>query len=378
MNKDILMGAITTIAYSICFVLLASCIAVFVQYLITGFKNPEVAVEGLQFNESTLTITDSNINDASLIVKPNTEKVFFITAEVEGVKLDKDKLYSQICDKMLSKTEINIEIPTIKIKPKITKDDLLRFTYLRSDFSTSFKNSSKNRKHNIKNALNSINKIELAPNEIFSFNKIVGRRTESNGYRSAKIIVDNEFVDGIGGGVCQVSSTLYNSALLAGLEILEANKHSKQVSYVKYGFDAMVNFGSSDLKFRNNTSGKITIITNYISSNMRIRIFGESLMDTKYVLSNEIVLTEKPIEEIQIDEKQKYLDKVRYEDEYFYLKKPVDGMHVKSYREKYISGKLVNKELLRFDKFKPQNAIKVYGAEKRTMSIFEELTQLKF
>ena len=69
MNKDILMGAITTIAYSICFVLLASCIAVFVQYLITGFKNPEVAVEGLQFNESTLTITDSNINDASLIVK---------------------------------------------------------------------------------------------------------------------------------------------------------------------------------------------------------------------------------------------------------------------------------------------------------------------
>ena len=93
--------------------------------------------------------------------------------------------------------------------------------------------------------------------------------------------------DGVGGGVCQVSSTLYNCALLSGLEIIEANKHSKQVSYVDYGFDAMVNFGSSDLKFKNNTNEKIIIVTNCSNSNLRIRIYGETLSNVKYKLKNE-------------------------------------------------------------------------------------------
>ena len=303
--------------------------------------------------------------DAKLLINPNSEKVFFITTETVGQELDNQKLIDNIIEKYVSNQKMTFHLPIKKLIPKITQKDFFKFTNLRADFSTDISNSSSDRKHNIKNALNSLNKIEILPNEIFSFNKTVGRRTAENGYREAKIIVNNEFVEGLGGGVCQVSSTLYNSALLAGLEIVEANKHSKQVSYVKYGFDAMVNFGSSDLKFRNNTNEKLTIITNFSPNSARIRIFGESMQNVKYKLKNEIINTVQPTDEIVVDEKQEHFDKVKYEDECFVLKKGNVGMEIKTYREKYVNNTLISCELLRDDKFKVQNTVKVYGSLKR-------------
>ncbi len=318
---------------------------------------------------------EKNVNirprDASIKVNTNSENVFHITPEVIGIEVDRMELFDRLTQAILSDYELKINIPTKTLQPKILAKDYKRYTHLRADFKTDISSSSADRKHNIKNALKAINKITLAPSEVFSFNKTVGRRSESNGYRTAKIIVNNEFVDGVGGGVCQVSSTLYNTALLAGLEIVEANKHSKQVGYVKYGFDAMVNFGSSDLRFRNNTSERITIVTNYTDKYARIRIFGEDLRGVNYRLTNEIVAVEEAQEEIKQDTNKEYLDRVRYVDEYFYLKNSIRGMQVKSYRETYIDGEMVNKELLRFDKFKPQNAVKVYGVEERNLSMMD-------
>lgn len=324
------------------------------------YPNLDAVIEKLEKN---IQVKPRN---ASLKINENTNKVFIIQNEVVGIELDRVELYSRISNRFLNGEDLKIEVPIKKLLPSVIGADLKKFTNLRADFSTDISNSSADRKHNIKNALNSLNRVEIAPNQVFSFNKTVGRRTKSNGYRTAKIIVNNEFVDGIGGGVCQVSTTLYNSALLSGLEIIEANKHSKQISYVKYGFDAMVNFGSSDLKFRNNTNEKITIITNYSSKSARIRIFGESLGGVNYKLTNEIVSITEPKVEIKYDNAQEYLDKVEYDDEYFYLRRGGRGMEVKSYREKYDGGKLVSRELLRDDKFKVQNAIKVYGTKKRT------------
>lgn len=304
--------------------------------------------------------------NATLTTVSNSEKVFFIKRETEGLKLDKTKLYNQIATNYLLNKPMQFNLPTISIKPQVYACEFEKYTNLRADFSTNISSSSADRKHNIKNALNSLNMCEIAPDQMFSFNKTVGRRTMNNGYRPAKIIVNNEFVDGLGGGVCQVSTTLYNSALLAGLQIVEANKHSKQVSYVKYGFDAMVNFGSSDLKFKNNTGTKIIIVTNFTSNKIRIRIFGESLGDTKFKLANEIISTTLPNEEIIKDDKLEYTDKVLYDDQSFLLKKGSIGMEIKSYRQKYVSGELVSTELIRFDKYKAQNAVRVYGTKKRT------------
>ena len=305
--------------------------------------------------------------DAKQTINTNTEKVFFITPEQVGIRLDETALYHEIATTYLNSDMLLIDLPTQELIPNIRAQDYQKRAYLRADFSTDISRSNADRKHNVKTALASLNRLEIAPNETFSFNKITGRRTKANGYREAKIIINNEYVNGVGGGVCQVSTTLYNSALLAGLEILEANKHSKQVGYVKYGFDAMVNFGSSDLRFRNNTGEKITIITNYSSSKARIRIFGASLADTEYKTENEIISITAPKDEIEYDTQGKYLDKVEYDDEYFYLRQPSRGMEVKSYRLKYQSGKLVARELLRFDKFKVQNGVRVYGTKKRTV-----------
>ena len=329
-----------------------------------------VALEYLFPNLSkTINSISKNIHispqNAKITINKNSEQVFLISNEVVGVELDKATLINNICDTFINQKKMLFAIPTKQVYPQITKKHYQKFTNLRADFSTDISTSSSDRKHNIKNALMSLNKVEILPNQIFSFNDTVGRRTTENGYRQAKIIINNEFVDGIGGGVCQVSSTLYNTALLSGLEIIEANKHSRLVGYVKYGFDAMVNFGSSDLKFRNNTSEKLTIITNFTNHKARIRIFGEQMNNTHYKLKNEILNITKPVEEIVIDEKGKYLDKVMFDDEFFYLKKAYTGMEIKSYREKYINNTLVSTELLRHDKFKVQNAVKVYGSNKR-------------
>lgn len=303
--------------------------------------------------------------NAKLKINPNSTSVFQITKEIYGLEVDKHSLIESICDSYLKNQTLIFNIPTKTISPSIPSSTFSKFTHLRGDFSTDIYSSSPDRKHNIKNSLNSLNKIEILPNEIFSFNKTVGRRTASNGYREAKIIVNNEFVDGLGGGVCQVSSTLYNAALLSGLEIVEANKHSKQVGYVKHGFDAMVNFGSSDLKFRNNTNEKITIITNYSNSKARIRIYGEDMGAIKYKLKNEIINITNPSEKIMIDENLKFIDKVKYDDEFFYLQKASLGMEVKSYREKYVNDNLESTEVLRHDKFQVKDSIKVYGSIKR-------------
>lgn len=350
------------------------------EHMVSIGLEKEIALEYLFPNLiKTLNSIEKNLHvsakSASLNINPNSENVFQIKPETIGVDLDRNRLVEQICHNYANKEKMSFNLPTKTTEPKLTKKHFEKFTNLRSDFSTNISSSNSDRKHNIKNALASLNKIEIAPNEIFSFNKVVGRRTAENGYRAAKIIINNEYVDGIGGGVCQVSTTLYNSALLAGLEIVEANKHSKQVSYIKAGFDAMVNFGSSDLKFRNNTSEKLTIITNFSTTTARIRIYGEATKQTKYKLSNEIFNIAEPNEEILIDEKKEHIDKVKYEDECFFLKSPQKGMEIKTYREKYVDNILVSKELLRHDKFKVQNAVKVYGTEKRNTQEQEKSTE---
>ena len=338
--------------------------------LIKAGIEQEVAINYLFPNlNKTITKIEKAINtkpqNAKLKIDSSSEKVFHITKEKEGKYVDKQKLYGEICNSYLNGKDLYFNVPICKVQPEIYSSQLKKFSHKRSDFSTDISSSSADRKHNVKNAIYALNKVEIMPNEVFSFNKKIGRRTQENGYRNAKIIVNNEFVDGVGGGVCQVSSTLYNSALLAGLEIVEANKHSKQVGYVKYGFDAMVNFGSSDLKFRNNTNQKLTIISNYETNKIRIRIYGEDLNNVEYKLKNEIIKVEQPLEEVVLDIEGKYQDKVMFEDESFQLKKPSRGMEIKSYREKYVNGLLVYKQLLRYDKFKVQNGVTVFGVKPR-------------
>lgn len=132
------------------------------------------------------------------------------------------------------------------------------------------------RVNNIKLAAGSINNIIIVPGQEFSFNKIVGERTKTKGYREAPILVKTSKGTqkgmGIGGGVCQVSSTVYKSAKIANLEILERHAHSKKVFYTQVGDDATVAYPSTDLRFKNNKKNDIVIKVEVLENKIRVDI----------------------------------------------------------------------------------------------------------
>lgn len=127
-------------------------------------------------------------------------------------------------------------------------------------YFTNIANSGALRNQNILLSCNKLNGIIVNPGEIFSFNQTVGRRTAQAGYQFAPVIVGNRLVPGIGGGVCQTSSTLYNSLLESQLQIVERHPHSLRISYLPVNRDATVSWGGADLKFRNNKPHPIKIL----------------------------------------------------------------------------------------------------------------------
>lgn len=162
------------------------------------------------------------------------------------------------------------------IQPTITAAQLekLKPTKLLSTYSTQFNPEQTNRSHNIRLAAESIDNIILKPGEEFSFNEWVGERTVSKGYLEAPVIVGNALVPGIGGGVCQVSTTLYNAVLNAGLTITERHPHALPVTYVPPGRDATVSYGTLDFKFRNTSNGFLRIHSEVNGGTLTFSLYG--------------------------------------------------------------------------------------------------------
>lgn len=189
-----------------------------------------------------------------------------------GLFLNRDEFFKLFYDCLKKSDFIKFELP---MEPYESGEKLKDRVFQKSCFSTNFSTSSEQRKNNIKRALAAFDGVVLEPGEVLSFNRTTGERTRESGYQEAKIISGGTFTSGFGGGVCQVSTTLFNACLLADLEILEANSHSLPVSYVEPSFDAMVNSGSSDLLVRNNTGEKIVFTTSSDSDICKVKIFGK-------------------------------------------------------------------------------------------------------
>ncbi len=241
---------------------------------------------------------------------------------------------------------------------------------LRASFYTSFGSSTAERKSNIRLSTNSLNNVMIDVDGEFSFNKVVGERTEKRGYKNAKIIVGGEFVDGVGGGVCQVSTTLYNAVLLAGLEILECHPHSLPVGYVAPSFDAMVNSGSADLKFKNNTKNPVYIKAVADDNTVKISIYGEP-MDYKIKRVSKVTqIILPPKEQIVCDEKGEYPE--LYKGEKMYLRYAKEGYKSEGYLE-IIKNEKTSVKKIRTDKYNAVGAVIVYGnADRIEMPDFEQ------
>ena len=337
------------------------------------FKSSEKNIESeLEFMVSNFDTKLSDIMfeiekesvEPEVIFNANSKNMFTFKKESEGLKINKKELLKSIEAYLNNKSSNNIiEIPVEEVKCTIDIETLKKNTVLKSKFNTDFSSSSEARKHNVKLALSSINNLVIKPNETVSFNNLTGTRNTENGYKKAKIIFDGEFVDGVGGGVCQVSTTLYNALLLADLEIVKSQKHSLPVSYVEKGFDAMVSENGSDLVFRNNTLYPIYIKANAVNNKACIEIYGTPNEYEIKQTSKVIKTINAPKDKIEKDVNQKYTDKVLFIGEYYRLKKSFTGYEVETNLEYFKDGKLIFTKLIRHVIYKPVQGVLIEGIE---------------
>lgn len=185
-----------------------------------------------------------------------------------------------------------IHIDLEVIEPEVTKEYLesIYFSDVLSSFSTGNLGGA-NRVNNITLAAQAINGTVLAPGEVFSYNDVVGQRTAERGYKEAGAYANGQSVQELGGGICQVSSTLYNSVLYANLEIVYRTNHMFTVSYVDLGMDATVSWGSPDFKFKNNTEYPIRIDAKVENYQVVISIIGTKTDNIEVEMSYEILST---------------------------------------------------------------------------------------
>lgn len=306
-------------------------------------------------------------NECSLFVKEGTSGQYLDLIDLadnfensflkaSGLKRNRTNNIYIKKEKVQVKDKLNLKI---KIKGREYNNDKILKKYFceKSCFYTNFSSSSESRKHNITLALSKFDGITLEAGETLSFNAVTGDRTKQAGYLPAKIISNGTFVEGTGGGVCQVSTTLYNACLLAGLEILQVHSHSLPVSYIEPSFDAMVNSGTSDLVIRNNTNSKIVFTTSSKGDTCKVKIFGEK---NKYKITRVSEKTQilKPESTFVDTDYNKYENLSLEKGQEKQISFAKDGFLSNGYLNYYNSkGELEKTEKIRSNKYNPTKAI---------------------
>ena len=288
-----------------------------------------------------------------------TKDPFTVYPEVEGVDFD-----VEAAKELLKEDKDEYVIKLTITKPEITLDEIgtEAFPDQLSTFTTRYDVSDVDRSTNLRLASEKINGTVLKPGETFSYNKTVGARTIAAGYKNAKVYESGKVVDGIGGGICQVSSTLYNAALLANLEIVERRNHQFVTSYVGAGRDATVVYGQTDFKFKNTRKYPIRIVVTTNAGILKISIFGIKeeneytfKFNTKTVSS--IPYTTQYIEDSSLPAGT---EKVQ--------QKGANGLITETYITKMLDGKVVSTELLSRDTYSAMTRIIRRGTKKTSSS----------
>lgn len=195
---------------------------------------------------------------------------------------------------MLQENKEEYAIPLKVLYPSVTTNMLgsEAFPNLLSQYSTSYSTRDQKRTTNLRLAANKINGTVLMPGETFSYNKVVGERTIAAGYQEAPIYVSGKVVDGLGGGICQITTTLYNAVVYANLDIVERSNHQFVPSYAPASRDATVVYGSIDFKFKNNRNYPIKIVCSVQNGIANFQIYGlKTDNDYEVTISNRVTGT---------------------------------------------------------------------------------------
>ena len=248
-------------------------------------------------------------------------------------------------------------IPLKTLYPNVKTSDIgiEAFPNLLSSYSTSFASSSSNRATNVSLATTKINGKVLMPGEVFSFNDTVGKRTPQAGFKVAGVYMNGQVATDYGGGICQVSSTLYNAVLRANLEIVDRSNHMFEVGYVPIGTDATVSWGAPDFKFKNSRSYPIKIVTSSSNRKCVVKFYGL-----------------KESEEYDIEIVSYRTGSVPYRTTYTtdsslaagqqkVIQRGSNGAKSVAYRIRKKNGQVISKELLSKDTYDPHNQIIAVG-----------------
>lgn len=242
--------------------------------------------------------------DATYRVARDNRHIEIVPA-ITGYRLHRKK-YRKWLQDALNRPEdpLLIALPFDELQPKVTTECLRqqRVETLLGFYTTTFDASLRDRVHNMSLACGQISDTLLAPGEVFSINSILGESTPEKGYRKAPIISGGELVPGYGGGLCQVSTTLYNAALFANLQILERHNHQLTVPYVPPGRDATIFYASKDLQFRNNKGHHVLLHGTVDGHEITFRIFGAPAKETVTIESKILEVYMPPLRYINTTE----------------------------------------------------------------------------
>jgi len=267
--------------------------------LVTEFKYDESLL--LNALESIASRIDKPPVNASITRK---DRQFYTTYSQVGKKLDVAKTMEQLTPLINSVQGGVVEAVIDIMEPEYSDVNFITAQSLIGSFSTNFSPGDVGRNNNLLTAANKLNDKVVYPGEIFSTNEAFGAMTYENGYHMAPVIMDGKIENGMGGGICQVSSTLYNALLYAELEIVERRNHSMKVGYADYGFDATLVEGAIDLRFKNDTDYLI-FIESYIEDGRQVvvNIYGHELHSPGRTLKfiNQLAETVAPAEELIVE-----------------------------------------------------------------------------
>ncbi len=270
--------------------------------------------------------------------------VFSVIREKTGICINEEKLYASIYCSFKFSGGGEVKATVSDIPPIITADMLREELQQRSSYTTDFTGSSEERAHNVKLALSKIGGMIIPAGETMSFNATVGERTEANGFKQAKIIVDGKYIDGTGGGVCQASTAVYNAALIAGLSCA-ANAHSICPSYCPAGLDAMIS-SVSDLLITNTTTHSIYIVVSVSGRKATVKVFGEK---PEYEIVPESVVLDvvKCETQEQTDNEYKYFEQGAVSGSRLLVSLGKDGITSETYINVYKDGKKLKRVKVR-------------------------------
>lgn len=286
-----------------------------------------------------------------------TKNPFTIYPEVQGIDFD-----VEVAKEILKEEKDEYVIKLTITKPKVTIDQIgsEAFPDQLSTFTTRYDVSDRDRSTNLEIACQKINGKVLLAGETFSYNQTLGPRTVAAGYKNGKVYEGGEVVDGIGGGICQISSTLYNTVLMANLEIVERRNHQFVTSYLPAGRDATVVYGAIDFKFKNTRKFPVRIVASAKNGIATVSMFGmKEEKEYTFTFSTKTVASIPPTTKYEEDTTLPAgTEKVK--------RKGANGLKTETYITKLLNGKAVSTTLLSKDTYDAMTKIIVKSTKEET------------